>query len=44
MLYNGAGFIVKLAGNIKLMPGITSNLAFRHVDAVIETRKGRGLL
>jgi len=43
LLYKGAGLIVPLAGDIKLMPGTSSNPAFRHIDVDVETGKVRGL-
>ena len=43
LLYNGAGFIVVVAGNISLMPGTGSNPAFRRIDVDVETHKVRGL-
>jgi formate--tetrahydrofolate ligase len=43
MIYRGAGFIVPIAGAIKLMPGTASDPAFRRVDVDVETGKVRGL-
>ena len=43
MIYKGAGFIVPMAGAIKLMPGTASNPAFRHIDVDVETGKVEGL-
>jgi formate--tetrahydrofolate ligase len=43
LLYKGAGFIVPVAGNIKLMPGTGSNPAFRKIDVDTETGKVTGL-
>ena len=43
MVYKGAGFIVPIAGQIKLMPGTASNPAFRHIDVDVETGKVTGL-
>jgi formyltetrahydrofolate synthetase len=43
LIYNGAGFIVVVAGNISLMPGTASNPAFRRIDVDVETGKVRGL-
>ncbi len=43
MVYKGAGFIVPIAGQIKLMPGTASNPAFRHIDVDVETGKVSGL-
>ena len=43
LLYKGAGLIVPLAGDIKLMSGTASNPAFRHIDVDVEMGKVRGL-
>ncbi|MBN1781976.1 formate--tetrahydrofolate ligase [bacterium] len=43
LLYNGAGFIVVVAGNISLMPGTGSNPAFRRIDVDVNTGKVKGL-
>ena len=43
MVYKGAGFIVPVAGGIKLMPGTASNPGFRHIDVNVETGKVTGL-
>jgi len=43
LLYQGAGLIVPVAGDIKLMPGTASNAAFRYIDVNTETGKVRGL-
>jgi len=43
LVYKGAGFIVPLAGEIKLMPGTASNPAFRQVDVDTEHGKVTGL-
>jgi len=43
MVYRGAGFIVPVAGDIKLMPGTASNPAFRKIDVDVETGKVKGL-
>ena len=43
MVYKGAGFIVPIAGAIKLMPGTASNPAFRRIDVDVETGKVSGL-
>ncbi|MHC4395129.1 MAG: formate--tetrahydrofolate ligase [Planctomycetota bacterium] len=43
MVYKGAGFIVPVAGAIKLMPGTASNPAFRHIDVDVNTGKVQGL-
>lgn len=41
--YKGAGFVVPVAGAIKLMPGTSSNPAYRRVDVDTETGKVKGL-
>ncbi len=43
LVYKGAGFIVPVAGAIKLMPGTASNPAFRHIDVDVNTGKVSGL-
>lgn len=43
LVYKGAGFIVPLAGTIKLMPGTASSPAFRHIDVDVNTGKVTGL-
>ena len=43
MIYGGAGFIVPVAGSIKLMPGTSSSPAFRRIDVDVETGKVTGL-
>ena len=43
LIYKGAGFIVPVAGAIKLMPGTASNPAFRRIDVDVETGKVQGL-
>lgn len=43
LTYCGAGFIVPVAGAIKLMPGTASDPAFRRIDVDVETGKVRGL-
>ncbi|HIJ72408.1 MAG TPA: formate--tetrahydrofolate ligase, partial [Planctomycetes bacterium] len=43
MLYKGAGFIVPLAGTIKLMPGTCSSPAFRKIDVNLKTGKVTGM-
>ncbi len=43
LLYNGAGFAVPVAGDIKLMPGTASEPAFRNIDVDVETGKVKGL-
>ena len=43
LTYAGAGFIVPVAGDIKLMPGTSSNPAFRRIDIDVESGKVKGL-
>lgn len=43
LLYRGAGFVVPVAGDIKLMPGTASEPAFRNIDVDVKTGKVRGL-
>ncbi|UCG09498.1 MAG: formate--tetrahydrofolate ligase, partial [Desulfobacterales bacterium] len=43
LIYKGAGFIVPVAGAIKLMPGTASNPAFRRIDVDTKTGKVQGL-
>jgi formate--tetrahydrofolate ligase len=43
LTYGGAGFIVPVAGAISLMPGTSSNPAFRRVDVDVETGKVEGV-
>jgi formate--tetrahydrofolate ligase len=43
MVYKGAGFIVPVAGAIKLMPGTGSDPAFRRIDVDVRTGKVQGL-
>ena len=43
LVYKGAGFVVPVAGAIKLMPGTASNAAFRNIDVDIKTGDVTGL-
>lgn len=43
LIYRGAGFVVPVAGEIKLMPGTASNPAFRNIDVDVQTGRVRGL-
>ncbi len=43
LIYKGAGFVVPVAGDIKLMPGTASDPAFRRVDVDVTTGRVRGL-
>ncbi len=43
LVYRGAGFIVPVAGDIKLMPGTASDPAYRNIDVDTKTGRVRGL-
>jgi formyltetrahydrofolate synthetase len=43
LIYGGAGFVVPVAGAIKLMPGTASDPAFRGIDVDTKTGKVQGL-
>ncbi|MEW6244387.1 MAG: formate--tetrahydrofolate ligase [Bacillota bacterium] len=43
LTYKGAGFVVPVAGTISLMPGTSSDPAYRRIDVDVETGKVRGL-
>lgn len=43
LIYQGAGFIVPMAGTIKLMPGTASDPNYRRIDVDTETGKVTGL-
>jgi formyltetrahydrofolate synthetase len=43
MVYQGAGFIVPMAGTIKLMPGTASDPNYRRIDVDTDTGKVTGL-
>jgi formate--tetrahydrofolate ligase len=43
LVYKGAGFVVPVAGAIKLMPGTASDPAYRGIDVDVDTGKVRGL-
>jgi formate--tetrahydrofolate ligase len=43
LVYRGAGFIVPVAGAIKLMPGTASDPAFRRIDVDVHTGRVQGL-
>jgi formate--tetrahydrofolate ligase len=43
LAFKGAGFIVPIAGDIKLMPGTSSDPAYRRVDVDVETGRVKGL-
>ena len=42
-VFMGAGFLVPIAGDIKLMPGMASDPAYRRVDVDVDTGKVQGL-
>ncbi len=43
LIYRGAGFVVPVAGDIKLMPGTASKPAFMNIDVDVETGRVKGL-
>ena len=43
LAYRGAGFIVPVAGDIKLMPGTSSDPSFRNIDVDVKTGRVRGI-
>lgn len=43
LIYKGAGFVVPVSGDIKLLPGTGSNPGFRQIDVDTETGKVTGL-
>jgi formate--tetrahydrofolate ligase len=43
LTYSGAGFVVPVAGDIKLMPGTGSDPAYRRVDVDARTGRVKGL-
>ncbi|MBC8378970.1 MAG: formate--tetrahydrofolate ligase [Planctomycetes bacterium] len=43
MVYEGAGYVVPIAGDIKLMPGTGSDPAYRRIDVDIKTGKVTGM-
>lgn len=43
LIYKGAGFVCPVAGSIKLMPGTSSDPAFRRIDVDVNTGKVTGL-
>ena len=44
MTYCGAGWVVPVCGDIKLMPGTTSNPAFRRIDVDTDTGAVIGIM
>ena len=43
LIYKGAGLVVPVAGEIKLMPGTSASPAYRRIDVDVETGHVRGL-
>ena len=43
LVYRGAGFVVPVAGEIKLMPGTASEPAFNNIDIEVDTGRVKGL-
>ena len=43
LTFRGAGFVVPVAGDIKLMPGTASDAAYRRIDVDPDTGKVVGL-
>jgi len=43
LTFKGAGFVVPVAGDIKLLPGTASNPAYRNIDVDTQTGKVKGL-
>ncbi len=43
LVYEGAGYVVPIAGDIKLMPGTGSDPAYRRIDVDVKTGKVQGL-
>ena len=43
LIYRGAGLVVPVAGDIKLMPGTVANAAYRRIDVDVMTGKVKGL-
>lgn len=43
LIYRGAGLVVPVAGEIKLMPGTSASPAYRRIDVDVETGRVRGL-
>ena len=44
MSYCGAGWVVPVCGDIKLMPGTTSTPAFRNIDVDVATGRVKGIM
>ncbi|MEI8138797.1 MAG: formate--tetrahydrofolate ligase [bacterium] len=43
LVYRGAGFVVPVSGEIKLMPGTASEPAFNNIDIDVDTGRVKGL-
>lgn len=43
LVYKGAGLLVPVAGEIKLMPGTSASPAYRRIDVDVDTGKVKGL-
>ena len=43
LVFSGAKFLCPMAGDIKLMPGTSSNPAFRRIDVDVDTGEVKGL-
>lgn len=43
MVYEGAGYVVPIAGDIKLLPGTGSDPAYRRIDVDVKTGKVTGI-
>ncbi len=43
LVYRGAGLVVPVAGEIKLMPGTSASPAYRRIDVDVETGRVKGL-
>ena len=43
LIYRGAGLVVPVVGEIKLMPGTSASPAYRRIDVDVETGKVKGL-
>ena len=43
LIYQGAGMLVPVAGDIKLLPGTASDPAYRRIDVDVETGEVKGL-
>jgi len=43
LIYRGAGLVVPVAGEIKLMPGTSASPAYRRIDVDVETGRVKGL-